>query len=382
MKKSHYILLLILYCTICFSQDEKILYVVDSIPILEEPKEGFGTLSENEIDNVTIIKEKEKIKEIGYENIDALIYIFTKEYANRSDSIKSIPSTYLMTKRNDTWYLKNNSKPYSGPFIDYYVNGKKQGEGFLAEGKLKGKRLIYFINGNISDEITYENGIANGIEKRFFKDGTLMQKGTRKNGKEIDVWEMYHQNGKLKQRSTFENGKMSGESISYYSTGEINGISLYQNGVYQNNKTTDKLYKLYQEAQNLYNQFDIKSAIKKLDKALEINPNWAEGYFSRGTMKMNNLDFDEAIKDFDKTVEIEPCYAFAYANRGFAILRKHEFGNSRTISKSKDVQVFASKKTEIPESDLVKICQDLNQAVLLGDENKMVLDALEKNCKK
>ena len=192
---------------------------------------------------------------------------------------------------------------------------------------------------------------------------------------------MYHPNGQLKQRTNFVNGKMDGESISYYSTGEIKGKSVYKNGIYQKDKTNDKLFKLYNESQELYKQVNYKGAIKKLDKALELEPNWADGYFARATMKLNDFQFDEAIIDFNKTLEIEPYFTNAYSNRAFAILRKYELGNGRTLSKSKDIKVIASKETEIPESERTKICADLKKAISLGDDNWMVLEALEKHCK-
>lgn len=382
MKRQITILCLIFLSTLTFgqNQDEQILYIVDSIPVIEEPKEGFGTLTENEIERVEVVKDKKAIEKTGYKNLDGIVYIFTKEYANRPDSIKAIPTTKLMTQKNGTWYLKDSTKPYSGKFIDYYLTGKKQGEGILFNGKLKGKRLMYYTNGNVSDEIEYENGLSNGMEKRFYKDGILMQKGEFKNGKEIGIWEMYHPNGQLKQRTNFVNGQMDGVSISYYSTGEIKGKNIYKNGVYQNDKISDKLFKLYNESQDLYKQVNYKGAIKKLDKALELEPNWADGYFARATMKLNDFQFDEAIKDFNKTLEIEPYFTNAYSNRAFAILRKYELGNGRTLSKTKDVQIIASKETEIPKDELIKICTDLKKAVSLGDDNWMVLEALEKYC--
>src|SRR5690606_34633448 len=217
--------------------------------------------------------------------------------------------------------------------------------------------------------------------KRFYENETLMQKGEFKNGKENGIWEMYHPNGQLKQRTNFVNGKMDGESLSYYSTGELKGKNVYKNGVYQKDKINDKLFKLYNESQVLYKQVNYKGAIKKLDKALELEPNWADGYFARGTMKLNDFQFEEAIKDFDKTLEIEPYYTNAYSNRAFAIIRKFEFGNNRTISKSKDIQIIATKETEIPKSELIKICSDLKKAVSFGDDNRMVLEAIEKHCK-
>lgn len=383
MKNKIPLFLFLLISTIVFGQqkNENVLYIVDSIPIIEEPKEGFGTLTENEIDRVEVVKNKQAIEKTGYKDLDGIIYVFTKEYAKRPDSIKAIPTTKLMTKENGTWYLKNDKQPYSGPFIDYYLNGEKQGEGVLFNGKLKGKRKMYHINGIISDEIEYENGLPNGTEKRFYEDGTLMQKGNFKNGKEIGVWEMYHPNGQLKQHSNFVNGKMDGESISYYSTGDIKGKNIYKNGIYQKDKTSDKLFELYSESQNLYKRGNYKAAIKKLNKALELKSNWADGYFARGTMKLNDFQFDEAIKDFDKTLEIEPYFTNAYANRAFAIIRKYELGSGRTISKSKDIQIIASKETEIPKSDLKRICEDLNKAVLLGDNNQMVLEGLKEYCK-
>jgi antitoxin component YwqK of YwqJK toxin-antitoxin module len=363
------------------NQNERILYIVDSIPIIDEPKEGFGTLTENEIEKVEVIKDKKIIETKGFKDLDGIIYVFTKEYEKRPDSLKAIPTTKKMTKKNGAWFLKD-SESYTGKFIDYYLNGKKEGEGFLFNGKLKGKRLLFYPEGNLSDEVEYENGLQNGIEKRYFKNGTLMQTGEFKNGKEIGIWEMYHPNGQLKQRTNFVNGKMDGESVSYYSTGEIKGKNNYINGIYQKDKINDKLFELYNQSQELYKQMDYKGAIKKLDAALKIEPNWSDGYFARGTMKLNNFQFEEAKADFDKTIQIEPFFTNAYGNRAFTIIRKYEFGDSRTLSKSKDVQVFATKKVEIPELEIEKICLDLTKAVELGDTNSMILEAYKKYCKK
>ena len=363
------------------NQNERILYIVDSIPIIDEPKEGFGTLTENEIEKVEVIKDKKIIETKGFKDLDGIIYVFTKEYEKRPDSLKAIPTTKKMTKKNGAWFLKD-SESYTGKFIDYYLNGKKEGEGYLFNGKLKGKRLLFYPEGNLSDEVEYENGLQNGIEKRYFKNGTLMQTGEFKNGKEIGIWEMYHPNGQLKQRTNFVNGKMDGESVSYYSTGEIKGKNNYNNGIYQKDKINDKLFELYNQSQELYKQMDYKGAIKKLDAALKIEPNWSDGYFARGTMKLNNFQFEEAKADFDKTIQIEPFFTNAYGNRAFTIIRKYEFGDSRTLSKSKDVQVFATKKVEIPELEIEKICLDLTKAVELGDTNSMILEAYKKYCKK
>lgn len=384
MKKKILFILLILVTLNSKSQNntENVLYIVDSIPIIDEPKEGFNTLTQDQIDNIVVIKQKKILDSLGYENLDGIIYVFTKEYIKRPDSIKAIPTTNRMDKRNGKWYLKNSNNPYSGKFIDYYLNGHKQGDGTLFNGKLKGKRNIYYVNGNISNEINYENGISHGIDKQFFKDGALKQKGEFKNGEKIGIWEMYYPNQQLKQRTLFnENGKMNGESVTYYSTGEIKVKQVFVNGIPKKDKVLSKIYSLYNEGLELDKFGKFKSSIKKYSKCIELDTSFADGYFARGTAKLNNFQFDQAMLDFNKTLEIEPYFVNAYANRAFVTIRKHEFSNSRTLSKSKDVLIIASKETKIPEDDLIKVCEDLNKAVSLGDKSWIVLEAKKKHCK-
>ncbi len=385
MKKRILIVILVLISFIGQSQNpnEKILYIIDGIPIIGDPDKDDDVLTENDIELLTIITNKSEIKKYTNLEIDKVINITTKLYAKRPEEIKSIPSTKQMQKRNGTWYLKKSKKPYSGKFIDYYSTGKIRGEGTLLNGRLKGVRKMYYSNGNLSLERNYDNGISHGIEKEFYKNGVLEQQGEFKNGKEVGIWEMYYPNEQLKQRVKFnDNGKMVGEVIAYYSTGKIKGISNYKNGKYIKDKAINKRFNYYNQSQELYKQGNYKSAIKKLTKAIELDSAWAQGYFARGTMKLNDFQFDEAIIDFNITLKIEPYYTNAYANRAFAIIRKHQFSNSRTLSKSKFVQVVVSEETKIPENELVKICNDLNKAVSLGNENEMVLEALKKHCGK
>ncbi|WP_299683745.1 hypothetical protein [uncultured Dokdonia sp.] len=382
-----------LYKTIClllmllpvygFSQtsNEETLYVVDSIPIIEEPKEGFGILTENEIDHIVYVKDKELIENSEYNNLDVIVYVFTKAYVQRADSIKIIPTTKRMFKKQGAWYLKNHSVPYSGRFIDYYLTGLKEGEGFFVNGRLNGIRKLYYPNGNLSSEIEYVNGYANGQSRNFYENGVLKQDGVFKNGKEIGIWNVYHSNKELKQKIHFnEFGEIQGDMYSYYSTGELKGVNTYEKGIYKEDKLSDKLFKYYKESQDLFRKSEYKNSIKKINKAIELKPNWAEAYFLRGTVKLEDFQFEKAKEDFEKAITIEPLYMEAYANRAFSILRKYEFKNGQFLTKSRGVLVITSQKNEIPEEDLNKICTDLKKAISLGDTNTMVLEALRTYC--
>jgi antitoxin component YwqK of YwqJK toxin-antitoxin module len=385
MKNRILVLLLILISFIGQSQNsnEKILYIIDGIPVIEDPDKDDDELTENDIELLTVITNKSEIKEYTVLEVDKVINITTKLYAKRSEDIKSIPSTKQMQKKNGTWYLNNSKKTYSGKFIDYYSTGKIRGEGTLFNGRLKGIRKMYYSNGNLSLERYYDNGISDGEEKEYYENGVLEQKGESRNGKKVGIWEMYHPNGQLKQRLNFnDNGKMDGKVISYYSTGKIKVTYEYKNGTYLKNKTYDKIFKYYNEGQKYFKTGEYKSAIKKYSKCIELDESQADSYFARGTANMEIMKFEEAISDFNKVLEIEPYYTFAYANRGFALMRKYEFGNSRKLSEFSGVQIYATKEVKIPKDDLNRICNDLEKAIALGDKSKIVINAKNKYCNK
>ena len=131
----------------------------------------------------------------------------------------------------------------------------------------------------------------------------------------------------------------------------------------------------------MFREGNYQGAIKSYDKAVELNPNYSDAYFHRGTAYLNDFKFDEALKDFDKAIELEPLYVEAISSRAFARLRKYEFRNSRTLSKTSGVTILASKdKVEIPKDELDKICADLKKGIELGDNKAMILDAQKTYC--
>ncbi len=382
MKKIIFIFLVFTVSLCGFSQEKKTLYVVDSIPLIDVDETYFEDLTEGLIGHIVVVNDKSKINSAGFNvDVDNIIYVFTKEYEKRADSLKRIPTTSLMNRINDKWHLKNSTTPYTGKFTDYFITGFKQGQGEFFNGKLKGTRTIYHKNGQISNDVEYANGLANGLEQQFNSEGILIQKGILKNGKKVGNWEKYHQNGQLQQKSTFdENGNLHGESSTYYSTGALKLKSLYKRGVYQEDKNNDRIIKFYNESQEQYKLGNYKDAVKNIENLLKLNPEFAEGYFSRGTMYLNEMQFDKATADFEKAIKIEPSFVKAYSNKAFVLIRKSEFADSRILSKSTEVKIFASKKSEIPKEFLIDICNDLNKAILLGDDSKMVLEAQNKYC--
>jgi len=142
-----------------------------------------------------------------------------------------------------------------------------------------------------------------------------------------------------------------------------------------------KLNQLMDKSNQSNKEGDTKAAIKYCSKAIELDSTFADAYFARGTIKLNDFKFDDAIADFDKALKLEPYMDVALANRAFARIRKYQFANSRTLSKNDDVTVLASAdKVPIATDDQEKICSDLQEAVFLGDKSKMITEALSNYC--
>ena len=80
-------------------------------------------------------------------------------------------------------------------------------------------------------------------------------------------------------------------------------------------------------------------------------------------------------------MKYEPYFDKALANRAFARIRKYQFGSSRKLSESNGVTIMASKDNPgIPENELSIICNDLSQAIFLGDKGKMIMEAYNEFC--
>ena len=360
------------------TSDDKIIFVVDSIPVIDDPEEG-NEISENDIADLTVVKNKDTLELLGYKQFDGVTFIFTKEYRNRPENVKQIPSSKQMERKNGVWLLHGN--PYTGQFLDYYYSGRKQGEGTFQDGRLMGLRKMYYQNGKLAVERKYRDGIENGFENEFYEDGSLKQKGEFVNGKEEGIWESYYPNGQVKLRNKYKTGEIFDTATKYYSTGKIKEIVFIKNGKVTHDPSLVKKTQLMSKSNESNKEGDSKNAIKYCSKAIELDSTYVEAYFSRGTIKLNEFQFDEAISDFDRALNFEPFMEFALANRAFARIRKYQFGSSRTLSKNSEVTVLAAQdKVPIPNDEQEIICNDLQKAVFLGNKSKMITEALSNYC--
>ena len=59
------------------TKQQNVFYIVDSIPIIDDPEEGTGTLNQEDIEQLNVVTTKSEILKYGYPNVDKIIFITT-----------------------------------------------------------------------------------------------------------------------------------------------------------------------------------------------------------------------------------------------------------------------------------------------------------------
>ncbi len=72
-----------------------------------------------------------------------------------------------------------------------------------------------------------------------------------------------------------------------------------------------------------------EQAVAQFDKAIEIDPRYADAYNARGLIRQQSNDLNGALQDFNKVIELSPKGAEAYSNRGLLYLAAGQTDTAR-----------------------------------------------------
>src|SRR3989338_2224971 len=65
--------------------------------------------------------------------------------------------------------------------------------------------------------------------------------------------------------------------------------------------------------------------IEDYNKAIALDPNYAQAYSNRGVAYYNKRQYDRAIEDYNKAIALDLNYAFVYNTRGVAYYNKRQY---------------------------------------------------------
>jgi len=351
------------------SSNEKMMFVIDSLPILNNPEE-WNEILDNDIADTRVIRNKDSLQLLGLKEQDAVTYIFTKEYRKRPDSLRQFPSLRQMKMEQAVWNY--NGIPYSGRYIDYYNSGRKQNNGNLLDGKPNGEVKIFYQNGNPGSVFNYQAGVITGLAVEYYKTGILFQKCHYEGGRHEGGWETYHPNGQLASYSKLKNGKLVASALAYNSS----GVELKKKSISE--KTLQKIYYLENSIYQSQRGGDNNAVLKLCEKINKIDSSYTNVYFFKAEALVIENRFEEAIELYDRLLKIEPLTRQALVNSAKARVKKYEFEMSQLQSKNEGVNGGAAKEiAPISADEKKKICTDL----LMVDAAQTLYTYVDRNVK-
>lgn len=102
----------------------------------------------------------------------------------------------------------------------------------------------------------------------------------------------------------------------------------------------------------MYTAFDLNKALKSLNKAIAINPNFANAYYLKGYINWDNNLIKATFKDWNRAVEIEPNNTLFKISLGFLYIIDKEYNtgfsivsNALITSKQNNLYSYFEKST-------------------------------------
>ena len=118
---------------------------------------------------------------------------------------------------------------------------------------------------------------------------------------------------------------------------------------------------------------DLEGALQDYNKAIELNPNYAEVFNNRGILKKGMNDLEGALQDYNKAIELNPNYAEVFNNRG--ILKKgmndlegalQDYNKAIELNPNDAMAYNNRADLYLKMNDIDKALADVNHSIDLG----------------
>ena len=270
-----------------------------------------------------------------------------------------------LEKKENIFYEKGNSKPFSGQAITYFDNSKKQTSTGYKNGKIEGKIEGWYQSGAKQVEGQLINGQQAGMWTAWYKNGNKIRQGAFQNGKEEGEytwwtekgiiskkgfyhagiadgkWEWYYENGQKKQEGILRGETNDGTWKDWYENGQQKMIGTFKNGAKEgewtwwdeNGKITTR--KKYKDGQLIDGTDDLDSYIEKMEYAL------------------NQRDYKSALSNIEKAIgTVEDKSEGNKVYMSLAVYHSTVYSMFQHLDEAETVLL---KATGIPDNDIATI---------------------------
>ncbi len=310
------------------------IFYIDSTAIREDMDPDDHVLLPEEIALFKTITHKDSLQQLGLANeTDTVYFIITKAYLQRPDSVKHIPSLLRLLVRNNRFYTDTTKAPYTGPFIDYYLNGAKKTFGDIVNGQIEGYANVYYPDGSLMESHYYNHNNEDGMREEYYPSGVIKRRGKFSNGLMEGYWQEWYSTGKLKR--------------------EIYYLHSRPNFPDAENIFNEDL----QLAANAIRNGQYRGGLEALAECNKINPEYDEVYLYMGMAYAGQKHYAKAIEAYNRALSIEPLNKDAYLQRAYMNIAQLEEERKK------------GKQPADVAGMLEKICQDLRAAQQQGDKD-------------
>lgn len=137
----------------------------------------------------------------------------------------------------------------------------------------------------------------------------------------------------------------------------------------------DEFFKYLQSGKDNLDKKNYSQAMIDYNKAIELKPDNALGYFNRGSLKSEMGDFKGEIEDCNKAIELKQDFSMAYNNRGWAkfnlkdyIEALKDFNKAIELDSKNWVAYDSRQETKFILNDYDGCLEDCNKAIELNSK--------------
>jgi antitoxin component YwqK of YwqJK toxin-antitoxin module len=173
----------------------------------------------------------EKVKRILFDGIDKISYKYDELssaslelYDVNENNIKRFILKYL------NFFIDEGISLPDDEYIKYSVEGNKELQCTIKNGKLDGKYMSWYDNGEPFEICMYKEGELHGKYMKWNINGQPWVYSNYKEGKLDGEFKMFYNNGILSEHFHYENGLLHGDYKLFHENGELHKHRIYEKG--------------------------------------------------------------------------------------------------------------------------------------------------------